>query len=199
MKYIYYIILSIILCCHCTKINYIINDDITMANIVDGKIISDQQLEYQVIEDKTEGAYLKHKRVIIQSDILEKVGDKVYKIRLKDYAPVMIKPILKMKDIDNPASLDTNITILQSWFSGEYLNFALSFDIRKEQADKLHIIQLVDKSTNEKELKLLFTHSTKDRQENSSKQNIPDIIHYRFYLSTKKEFLKSDNIGLSQL
>lgn len=130
----------------CQKDDTLYNGNITMANIVENTIVSDQgnifdivQSAYEVELDKFE-----HKRVILACDVLKKTADKRYNVRLHNIAPVLTKYPVNSSSVapDSDIAVDNPIIIRGIWYSGGYINMDIMF-VHKSDSKEKHMINLV--------------------------------------------------------
>ena len=112
----------------CIDDTFLITNDQTMGNIVDGRFISDQGIWYDVTDEVNPGdteKLLKEKRALVLCDVLENTsrnGEPSYGVLLKEFVHVDIAPIVGgIPDEEAPVLVDL------AWASGSYLNFRLIY------------------------------------------------------------------------
>ena len=191
------ICLGAILSVSCLKSDYVIYGDQAMVDVVNGELVTDADITYNVQEDETDGKWKEEKRIYILNDILSKGEKGRYNIRLKKYVEVLVQDAIKDSNVtDEEAGNDT--TFVESiWLaSHDRINILADFPSQnKENQDTFTVTYDDVNSTKEK---LIFTvrrnsHgdsiSTKDIKLNSNKFDREQV----FLTISFKEFLFNAN------
>lgn len=129
----------------CAKDDTLYYNNITMGNIVDGRIVSDQGNTFNIVEDLTRGSIDTLKRVIVACDILNATAGakSEYDVRLNMFSPVLAKEPVALEDAtDEEKLVQDPIHIEQLWYSGGYINMLLRHP-RYPLSTNKHLINLV--------------------------------------------------------
>lgn len=131
----------------CKKDETLYYNNITMGNIDGDYIVSDQGNTFEITEDlaKIDLSKFEYGRVILSCDVLKKLGDKRYSIRLTNIASVLTKPVIyadSIKDENDEANIDNPIIIQELWYGGGYINMLLQFAVKSESQTR-HLMNLV--------------------------------------------------------
>lgn len=122
---------------------FIIYNDTELCSIVGGKILTDNNLTYEVVENLTDANLEEYNRAIITCDILKLNEDGSYQIKLKSIIKIQTKDYIDAATLDEGSPLFGIPISLQSiWFSGGYLNVGFSF-YYKEGSSTPHTIDLI--------------------------------------------------------
>ena len=149
---------SIIALSSCKQDDTLYYNNVTMGNIDGECIISDQGNTFEITEDlvKIDFSKLEYERVILSCDVLKKVADKRYSIRLTNLASVLTKATVDAESIkpEDEINEDNPIIIRDLWYGGGYINMLLEFAVKIDSQTK-HLINLVynGTETGEDELK----------------------------------------------
>lgn len=128
----------------CMKNDVLIYNMSITGRVTNGRIVSDENIIYNVVESLTDDKLGDYDRVIVLCDVLEEVvSGKEFNVKLKDYAPmVTIIPVAKTSQNDEWFGSDA-INMVQGWFSAGYLNM-------------LVYITMVENSKTEHRISLMF-------------------------------------------
>lgn len=140
------LLIAVCALCGCKKDDTIRYNNLTMANIVDGSLVSDQGNTFDIVESDNEVKLesFEYGRVILLCDVLKKTADMRYDIRLWGIGSVLTKEPLLASTIksDSEASVSHPISICDVWYSGGYINMFVEF-AAKEQNSTQHLINLI--------------------------------------------------------
>ena len=139
MKRFLYVV-TLILCLAtvgCKKDEIILYNDITFVTATDGEYISDTGLKYIIVENASEREIPQEGRLIFACDILKKVRNGVYNIRVNNFSQPLTKDVIPASEdpVDDPVSIE------DGWFSGGYFNTLLGL-YRKDESDVKHLLNL---------------------------------------------------------
>lgn len=147
-----YIFLAVILMClgatSCKKDTTIMYGNITMGNVTDGILISDQGNIFNIVESEgnTYEELLKTERAYTLCDILNKTAggqENEYDVRLNAMVKVLTKDIVTLEDEKTEDIVKEDpINMIGWWFSGGYLNLYIEFLV-KAGSETPHIINLI--------------------------------------------------------
>lgn len=122
----------------CKKDDTICYNNITMGNIVDGSLVSDQGNTFDITNapDILNPETFKYGRVILVCDVLKKTAEKRYEIRLTDIASVLAKDPVPAETIkpEDDINVDDPIHIRDIWYGGGYINMLLEFAAKKNSS-----------------------------------------------------------------
>lgn len=133
----------------CSKDDTILYGDLSMVNIQNGVITSDEGMTFSVAERLCDDRYESASRVFFYSDILSKRDDGVFSIRLREYYPVLTKNILPREKAESATIGDDPISLITAWTSGDYLNMRLLVPYRASSSEK-NIVNLVRETPSER-------------------------------------------------
>ena len=125
--------------------NTLYYNNLTMGNIVNGRFVSDQGNTFNIVEQTCEGKIDTLSRAITLCDVLKETEgqEKEYDVRLRGYAPVLVKNAVKLEDaVSEEINVKDPIFIDQLWYSGGYINMLVSFDVKTGSKTK-HLVNLV--------------------------------------------------------
>ena len=128
----------------CKKDNTLRYNNITMGDIDDQTIISDQGNTFDVVESSIKANLSKHKRVMIVCDVLKETAENRYDIRLNYLSPVLRKDVVTASSIaaDDKLQVEDAINIREIWYGGGYLNMLIEL-VQKNGSETEHCITLV--------------------------------------------------------
>ena len=177
----------------CLNGDGVIYNDQTVADVVNGELITDAELHYNVIEDETDGKWVSEERVYLFSDILEETTKGHYNIRLRQYLTVEQLHPVKLSQIDDRV-VGRDTTLVQSIWRGrqDRLNVLFAYPC-KEKEDKSTFTMVYDdnQSTTDKMVFIMRRNSHGDHI--SSKDIVLGAsgVQYRqaVITSTYSEFL----------
>lgn len=141
---------------------FIIYNDTELCTIENGKILTDNGLTYEIVENLTDANLEEYNRAIIVCDILKLAGDGVYEIKLKSIKKIQVKDCIDAGTLPEGEALTKLPVSPQSiWFSGGYLNIGFSFYI-KEGSTANHTVDLIAKrpSGQDEVVNLYLRHSS---------------------------------------
>lgn len=145
----------------CQKDDTIAYNNMTMGNIVDGRIVSDQGNTFNVVEQLGNGNFLEAKRIMILCDVLNETAgaSNEYDIRLTDYANVLDKNAVALEDAqEGEITVQDPVLIDQLWFSGGYINMFIRTHV-KDGSNTRHLVNLVYSKNEKGEYILNFRHN----------------------------------------
>ena len=126
------VLMTALLAVSCNKDGFIMYNNQTMADIVNGELLTDEGFYYDVVEDQSDGKWRSLERVFLVSDILSEGSNGRYNVAIKQYAEVGTLSIVRSEDIyEDIHGADT--TILQSgWKSSKQrINLVVVYPERK--------------------------------------------------------------------
>jgi hypothetical protein len=136
-------------------------NNMTMGNIVDGKIVSDQGNTFNVVEQSLSGNYSESKRIMMLCDVLNETegGKDEYDIRLVSFANVLEKKAVTLEEAqEGDITVQDPIFIDQLWFSGGYINMMIRTHV-KHGSNTKHLLNLVYSKNENGEYILNFRHN----------------------------------------
>lgn len=111
--------------------DFLITNDQTMGDIIDGRFLSDQGIWYDIVEQTCEGRLADCKRALIVSDVLKNTSTKdelSYEIRLKNFVEVGLPELVT----DPEAEQQDPVLVDLAWVSGGYLNLRIVYYVLPE-------------------------------------------------------------------
>ena len=131
----------------CKKDDTLYRGNVTMGNIEDETIISDQGNRFDIVETPFEINFAEYEygRVMLACDVLKQTSDKRYDIRVLGMSSVLTKEAVKSSTITDPESelaVEDAIIIKDIWYGGGYLNMLIQFAQQKGSTTK-HFINLI--------------------------------------------------------
>ena len=150
-KILFATIAALIALTSCKKDNTLYYNNVTMGNIDGEYIVSDQGNTFEITEDLAQIDFSKFKygRVILSCDVLNKLEENKYSIRLTQIASVLTKPVVNAEEITSETdevNVDNPIVIQDLWYGGGYINMLLQFAVKAE-SETAHFINLVYNGT----------------------------------------------------
>ncbi len=149
------------------KDEFIIYNDTELCSIVDGKIITDNGLTYEIVENNTEANLAEYNRAVIVCDILKLNEDGSYQINLKSITKIQIKDYTDASTLpEGVIPTGYPVSPQSIWFSGGYLNVGFSFYL-KVNSSTVHNIDIIAKRPSEEGdvLTLYLRHSAEGEPE----------------------------------
>lgn len=138
--------IAVLLLASCKKDDTICYNNMTMANIVDEVLVSDQGNTFDIVEpaDGINFDSFEYDRVILVCDVLKKTSEKRYDIRLDYIAQVVDKDALYASTItpESEASVDDPVILRDIWYGGGYINMIVEF-VRIKDSHQKHLINLI--------------------------------------------------------
>lgn len=122
--------------------------NVTMGNIVDNHIVSDEGDVFHVAENPIKAELSDFNRVLVTCDILSRTADaqndNEYDIRLTDIQSVLSKTPVYSGDITEDSDIAVNdpVGFSQIWYGGGYLNMYILI-LGKQGSETSHLINLV--------------------------------------------------------
>ena len=131
----------------CKEDNTLFYNNVTMGNIDGDYIVSDQGNTFEIAEDLANIKLdsFEYGRVILSCDVLQKIEENRYSIRLTNIASVLTKQTVAADSIvseDDEVNVDNPLVIQDLWYGGGYINMLLQFAV-KSQSETKHLINLV--------------------------------------------------------
>lgn len=160
-QFILILLITSIISFSCKKDDTLRYGNVTMGNLVDGHFVSDQGNTFNVAESTCKVDFEKFRRGIMQCDVLKKVGEKEYDVRVTRLDTVFMKsPIAEsIASDDIEKTVEDPIHIEQFWVSGGYVNMYIMFEIQTNPLleNSKHMINLVYDDSSDEEGKYTFT------------------------------------------
>lgn len=120
-------------------------NNVTMGNVVDGTLVSDQGNIFNVVEQTCMGRLDTMSRVMVVCDVLKKtdgVADS-YDVRLNRLTSVLDKdPIVATQITDEAQKVQDPVYVREMWYSAGYLNMYIMVPV-KSGSKARHMINLV--------------------------------------------------------
>ena len=130
----------------CKKDEILMQNNLTMGNVVDGTFVSDQGNIFNIVERNTIKNIEGMSRALTICDILKKVEgtQNVYDVRLNAVTEVFTKKpiLLEYADASKDESVNDPVHIQELWISGGYINMYIMLEM-KYNSDQKHLINLV--------------------------------------------------------
>lgn len=130
----------------CKKDEILMQNNLTMGNVVDGTFVSDQGNIFNIVERNTIKNIEGMSRALTICDILKKVEgtQNVYDVRLNAVTEVFTKKpiLLEYADASKDESVNDPVHIQDLWISGGYINMYIMLEM-KYNSDQKHLINLV--------------------------------------------------------
>lgn len=130
----------------CKKDEILMQNNLTMGNVVDGTFVSDQGNIFNIVEKNTIKNIEGMSRALTICDILKKVEgtQNVYDVRLNAVTEVFTKKpiLLEYADASKDESVNDPVHIQELWISGGYINMYIMLEM-KYNSDQKHLINLV--------------------------------------------------------
>lgn len=126
--------------------NTLYYNNLTMGNIVNGRFVSDQGNTFNIVEQTCEGKIDTLSRAITLCDVLKETEgqEKEYDVRLRGYAPVLVKNAVKLDDaVSEEINVKDPIFIDQLWYSGGYINMLVKYPVDLSSKQSKHMVNLV--------------------------------------------------------
>ncbi len=145
----------------CQKDDTLAYNNMTMGNIVEGRIVSDQGNTFNVVEQLGSGSFSESKRVMVLCDVLNETDGKSdeYDIRLTSFANVLDKKAVALEDAqEGEIAVQDPVYIDQLWFSGGYINMMIRSHV-KSGSNQKHLVNLVYSKNDNGEYILNFRHN----------------------------------------
>ena len=140
MKRFLYVV-TLILCLatvSCKKDEILLYNNVTFVTVTDGKYLTDAGVQYIIVENATDREIpAENGRLILACDILKKVRNGVYNVRVNAFSQPLTKDVIPASgdSADDPVSLE------DGWFSGGYFNSLLGLYV-KDESDVKHLLNL---------------------------------------------------------
>ena len=122
----------------CKKNDVIFYNDVSFITAQEGVYYSDAGLEYRIAENATGKEIPAEGRFVFASDILRKVSERVYEIRLNAFSVPLTKDAVasgEAPEAEDPIRLD------KGWFAGGYFNILAGLFLREDSEVK-HILNV---------------------------------------------------------
>ena len=162
---------------------YLVLNDQTTGDIIEGRFLSDQGLWYDVVEQTCDGNLADCKRALVVSDILRNTStskEASYEIRLKEFLPVGLPDVVTTYEGEqqDPVLVDL------AWVAGRYLNLRVSY-FTKEKSEVAHAfkIALVQAPTAIAPLTVRVLHDAGGEYLGAPEINKDDLIRTIAFLS----------------
>lgn len=194
------ILLSVLMAISCNKNEFGIYNDQTMADVVNGELVTDSQLRYIVTEDKSDGMWRNCQRVFLVSDLLSQSKNGKFNIRLKKYAEVNVQPAVKASDIGETLTGNDTTIIFQAWKGSRHrLNLNVFYPKRNLNTQDTFTIEYNDVDSTPEQL--VFTvrrHSPEDHIPSKEIIQGESGIQYQqiFFTTDYKPFMVNPEIDV---
>jgi len=167
--------------------SFVIYNDTELCSVVNGKILTDNNLIYEVVENEANAKLEDYDRVVIVCDIVKLNQDGSYQIKLKSISKIQTKDFLESTSLSEGEALSMDPISLQSiWFSGGYLNIGFAF-YAKTGSTNPHTIDLIVQRPSEAGEKLTFYLRHNAEGENVTENNFDDYNLVGSYISFRAE------------
>lgn len=178
----------------CNKMeDVLMYDDISFGEVVSGKIVTDAGNTYNVVESKlSDDSWKNAGRYIFDCDILTKVSDGNYNVRLHDFAPVKVVNALKSSEISAEARGNDGVLASQVWMSGPGANILVQYTAVKN-SNMFHDINLVldEERSKDKHLYFVLTHNGNGETFDNEEVSLDNLgIYSKYYTFDIRELVK---------
>ena len=126
----------------CSKDPIIATNVVSFGNIDGSTFTTDGGLVYHITEQTCEGSMEGQERWLIVCDVLKKVSDGEYNIRLVDFVKPIVKAPVNYGEVPEGEAGDNPISIGTGWIGGGYLNLQALFFFTQTD-DSKHYINLM--------------------------------------------------------
>lgn len=136
-------------------------NNMTMGNVVNGKIISDQGNTFNVVKQIGGGNFSATNRVMILCDVLNETegAENEYDISLTSFASVLEKKAVALEEAqEGEITVQNPVLVDQLWFSGGYINMFIRTH-KKLGSNTKHLVNLVYSKNENGEYILNFRHN----------------------------------------
>ena len=160
----------------CQKDDTLAYNNMTMGNIVEGKIVSDQGNTFNIVRQTCGGSLEGEKRVMILCDVLNETNgtDNEYDVCLTSFASVLEKQPVALENAgEGEIAVQNPVLIDQLWFSGGYVNMMVRSHV-KPGSDSKHLVNLVYSKNDKGEYVFNFRHNA--YEEVWSKENASQLV-----------------------
>ena len=131
-----------ILATSCKEDSVLMYNVITFGNLEDGAFITDRGITYHITSRDCEDFPEEQTRFLIICDVLKKISDTEYNIRLNSFLVPLVKEPVNEGDIPEAELGDDPINIGTGWISGGHLNIQALFYFKQLEGKK-HVINIV--------------------------------------------------------
>lgn len=126
----------------CKKDTIIASNVVTFGNIDGSTFTTDRGLVYHITEQTCQGSLEGQTRWLIVCDVLKKLSDNEYNIRLTDFVRPMIKDPVNNGEIPEDQVGDNPLSVGTGWIGGGHLNIQALFHFKQTDGAK-HYINLM--------------------------------------------------------
>lgn len=162
-------VLAILAVTSCKKDPVLMYNVVTFGNIDGSTFTTDRGVVYHITEQTCEGSMEGQERWLIVCDVLKKLGEGEYNIRLVDFVKPLLKDPVNYGEVPEVEAGDNPIGIGTGWIGGGYLNLQALFHFKQSDGAK-HYINLM-------------------RDEDPATAPFPDdTLYYRLYHNAGGEY-----------
>lgn len=132
-----------ILALSCIKDDTLAYNVITMAKVTgENSVVTDAGIQFDIVDKTCEGSIAGYDRVLIVCNILNRVSDNRYKVRLTQFTAPLVKNPVKTSSLAAPGQGlgEDPVLVTSAWVSGGYLNVGFTVYILDEE--KHHTMNL---------------------------------------------------------
>ena len=183
----------------CNLESALLYGQMTMGQVQNSNIITDDGLTYVVTENESDASYTSLDRILISCDVLEKLDEEnTYSIRLLDYAAVTVsEPVAKTSESEEWFG-DDGVNLTSGWLGGGYLNVYATISMLQSSKTQ-HRVRLMfdDTADNSDTLHFYLKHNGFGETFDDDPDNT-GIGSYSTYLSFPiNSFVPSDAKGIN--
>lgn len=150
MRKILYAVIAVCALASCKKDDTLRYNNMTMGNIDEQTIISDQGNTFNIVESllNVDLAKFPNERVLLTCDVLKETSDNTYDIRLTSITNVLTKNVKTLADStpEENLEIDDPLILRDIWYSGGYLNLYIEF-FHKAGSMNPHFINLLHETS----------------------------------------------------
>ena len=160
---------------------FLVTNEQTTGNIIDGRFLSDLGLWYDVVEQTCEGSLRELDRALIVCDVLKNTStskELSYNIRLKQFVSVGLPDVVNSYEGErqDPVQVD------MAWISGWYLNMRVVYLAAKDsKVDHTFKVAIVKEPTPNQPLVVRVCHDADGEYfgaENEEKTDLKSVIDF---------------------
>ncbi len=151
---------SMVLACSKEDSDATLAYNITATGSIRGNNFTDDNgIVYQISENATGGVIADSDRTLAYFDLLEKLSENNYKIRVNYIYSPLCKDAVVRSNASEDALAEDPLYIMEGWISGGYVNLMFEFTYKGNSSTR-HLINLVyDDSQPSDTLRFNFTHN----------------------------------------
>lgn len=126
----------------CSKENIIVSGVMDIGTLSESRFVTDNGMVLNIAENKSGKELTKYGRAVLRFDVLRKISENNYDIRILSINIPLTKPYTDSGTISEDELGKDLIFLKSGWFSGGYLNAELFIPVKKGSRNK-HLINLV--------------------------------------------------------